>query len=224
MNYVKIYNSLIEKGRIRKLDGYKEKHHIIPRCLGGSNESSNLVDLTPEEHYLAHQLLVKIHPGNHKLIRAAVMMIPNRKSNKLYGWLRKRFSEAQSNLQSKEGNSQFGSRWVHNKETKEIKKIKGDIESGWDFGRKLSEQKKSISISCKFCQHDFSPKAFEIFCSLKCKKYFKSPASKIIDENIETVIDVFTQTKSITATLKQFGINGAREGNAHLSGILKNEE
>ncbi|XAO17074.1 homing endonuclease [Escherichia phage FL23] len=60
MNYEKIYNSLIDRARNRALTGYKERHHIIPKCLGGSNDASNLVDLTPEEHYVAHQLLVKI--------------------------------------------------------------------------------------------------------------------------------------------------------------------
>jgi len=29
--------------------------------MGGSDDKSNLVDLTPEEHFLAHQLLLKIH-------------------------------------------------------------------------------------------------------------------------------------------------------------------
>ena len=38
MNYTKIYNDLIERAKTRKLDGYKEVHHIIPRCMGGGNE------------------------------------------------------------------------------------------------------------------------------------------------------------------------------------------
>lgn len=29
---------------------YYEKHHILPRCLGGKNYNSNLVLLTPKEH------------------------------------------------------------------------------------------------------------------------------------------------------------------------------
>lgn len=33
---------------------YLERHHIIPRHSGGSDEESNLVQLTPEEHYFAH--------------------------------------------------------------------------------------------------------------------------------------------------------------------------
>lgn len=36
-------------------------HHIIPKCLNGTDESSNLTRLTAREHYIAHLLLVKIH-------------------------------------------------------------------------------------------------------------------------------------------------------------------
>ena len=60
MNYQKIYNKLINRAKNRNIMGYVEKHHIIPKCLGGEDCKTNLVNLTPEEHYLAHQLLVKI--------------------------------------------------------------------------------------------------------------------------------------------------------------------
>ncbi len=133
MNYVKIYNSLILRGINRSLSGYKERHHIVPKCLGGSDKSDNLVDLTAEEHYIAHQLLVKIHPKNHSLVRAAQMMIPNRRSNKLYGWLRKRFSVVQSISQTGHKNSQFGTFWISN--GIEEKKSKGEIPDGWKRSR-----------------------------------------------------------------------------------------
>ena len=108
MNYAKIYDDLIARGKNRVLESYKERHHIIPRCLGGTDEPENLVDLTPEEHYVAHQLLIKIYNGNYALVKAAAMMIPNRPSNKLYGWLRRRFSESQKGhkFQIGEKNSQ----------------------------------------------------------------------------------------------------------------------
>ena len=108
MNYQKIYNDLINRGQNRVLEGYSERHHIVPRCMGGSDEDFNLVRLTPEEHYVAHQLLTKIHPLNVKLIRAVVMMMPNRPNNKMYGWVKRRFSKAQSEALSGSGNSNFG--------------------------------------------------------------------------------------------------------------------
>lgn len=135
MNYKKIYDSLIERGRTRVLNSYKEKHHIIPRCMDGTNDAFNLVDLTPEEHYVAHQLLMKINVGNHALAKAAAMMIPNRPSNKMYGWVRRRFSEAKSAEQTGSGNSQYGTRWkwISNVDLKENRKISLDIDipSGW---------------------------------------------------------------------------------------------
>lgn len=101
MDYNKHYNLLIEKARSRRdISGYSETHHILPRCMGGTDEDSNLVELTAEEHYVAHQLLTRIHPGNGKLITAAFLMTispGNRRSNnKLYGWLRKQYSKAKS--------------------------------------------------------------------------------------------------------------------------------
>lgn len=154
MNYKKIYANLIEKAKNRSLNGYFETHHIIPKCIGGTNELSNLVNLTPEEHYLAHQLLVKIYPDNYKLVKAAAMMIPNRPSNKMYGWLKRRFSEAQSLSQSGEGNSQFGTKWITN--GIEEKKIKGIIPDGFVLGRlssylkqKAKEEKAKIKLENK---------------------------------------------------------------------------
>jgi len=38
-----------------------EKHHIVPRSLGGNNTHSNLIRLTPREHFIAHWLLWRIH-------------------------------------------------------------------------------------------------------------------------------------------------------------------
>ena len=108
MNYTFIYENLINRARNRKLDIYTESHHIIPRCIGGSNLAENLVDLTAEEHYLAHQLLVKIHPAEYGLVKAAVMMSMNlngnRPKNKLYGWLRRKHSDTTSG----EHNVNFG--------------------------------------------------------------------------------------------------------------------
>ena len=98
MNYKKHYNLLIERSRNRIIEGYVEKHHIIPRCLGGSDNIDNIVVLTPEEHFLAHQLLLKMHPNIQSLVYAAVLMTTHhtkqRVNNKLFGWLKRRASTA----------------------------------------------------------------------------------------------------------------------------------
>lgn len=150
MDYQKHYDRLIERATVRKLDCYTERHHVVPRCLGGSDESENLVDLTPEEHYVAHQLLVKIHPKNGKLIHAAVMMVScsvaheGKRKNKLYGWLRRRLSsEAKKRTGSKNGS--YGTRWV-NDGVKSFKIRKDEsLQDGWVEGR---IRKVSFCVVC----------------------------------------------------------------------------
>ena len=39
----------------------KHKHHIIPRHMGGTDEPSNLIELTVEEHANAHKVLYEQH-------------------------------------------------------------------------------------------------------------------------------------------------------------------
>ena len=83
MNYEKIYNQIIECAQNRKLEGYKEKHHIIPKCLGGLNEKENLVELTAKEHFLCHKLLCEIHPSNPKLMWALWLMAIGKQKSKV---------------------------------------------------------------------------------------------------------------------------------------------
>lgn len=90
MNYAVHYVRLIERARHRTLDGYREHHHVIPRCMGGDDSSENIVELTPEEHYVAHQLLVRIYPNNRRLVHAAVLMAKRCAGNKAFGWLQRR--------------------------------------------------------------------------------------------------------------------------------------
>jgi hypothetical protein len=144
MNYKRHYELLIERAKGRRIDDYTEKHHIIPRCMGGSDDLSNLVELTPEEHYVAHQLLVKMYPTNHALIKAAAMMVPTRPSNKLYGWIRRKLSLAMSDSQSGKGNSQYGTQWIYNIDLKISKKVPKDfpLEKGWYIGRVIDFDKK----------------------------------------------------------------------------------
>lgn len=134
MNYFKIYESLIFKGQNRILDGYCETHHILPKCLGGTDDKFNLVRLTPEEHYLAHQLLIKMYPNNPKLEYAALFMTAARPSNKLYGWLRRRVAASMSQSQTGKGNSQYGKIWITNgsKNVKHPKELA--LPPGWKPG------------------------------------------------------------------------------------------
>jgi len=122
MNYQKHYDLLMAKARLENRKKHKksdydfvyyERHHIIPDSFfieskrkgnkgwldGNPNSKENIVLLTPEEHYLAHQLLVKIYPNNHGMVKAANLMcrssatMDGQRNNKQYGWLRRKLAE-----------------------------------------------------------------------------------------------------------------------------------
>lgn len=65
MNYFAQYNKLIESRKLmtrKKGDGlYYERHHAIPKWLGGADTKDNLVLLTAREHFIAHLLLWKFY-------------------------------------------------------------------------------------------------------------------------------------------------------------------
>lgn len=102
MNYQKHYDLLMSRARARTCpEGYVEKHHVVPKCLGGSDDPSNLVILTAREHYVAHQLLVKLNPSDLRISYAALMMTRLGKSNgrvnnRYYSWLKENYSRLQS--------------------------------------------------------------------------------------------------------------------------------
>lgn len=85
MNYNKIYNQLIKRAdsenRVKCAETYYEKHHILPRSLGGSDNDDNLILLTPREHFIAHWLLYKMHSGSYKHRMGHAWFCMSRSSN-----------------------------------------------------------------------------------------------------------------------------------------------
>ena len=65
--YKSWYNSIIQKANNRTISTYKEKHHILPRCLGGKDNQENLVELTAREHFIVHMLLCKFTKGQARI-------------------------------------------------------------------------------------------------------------------------------------------------------------
>ena len=83
--YNKTYYSIISRAQSRtKLDVPIEKHHIVPKSIGGSNDKSNLVSLTLREHFICHKLLIKITSGKNrnKMVYALWKMCHSTKSRK----------------------------------------------------------------------------------------------------------------------------------------------
>jgi hypothetical protein len=98
MDYLKIYNNLIETRKIQESKEYCEIHHIVPRCLGGTDDEDNLIKLTYREHYIAHWLLTKIYPKEPKIYYAFLCMIRDRwgkrrLTSRMISNIKKNFSE-----------------------------------------------------------------------------------------------------------------------------------
>ena len=75
MTYEKFINNILEtRGRFNCGDEYHERHHIVPKCMGGTNDEENLIDLFAREHFEAHRLLALENPTKIKLIFAWNMM------------------------------------------------------------------------------------------------------------------------------------------------------
>ena len=69
-----IQNILDTRGRFNCGSEYHERHHITPKCMGGSNNKDNLIDLFGREHFVAHKILAEENPDNEKLIHAWILM------------------------------------------------------------------------------------------------------------------------------------------------------
>lgn len=88
MNYKKIYDDLIESrlklNREKSKDNYFERHHIIPKCVGGTDDANNFIILTAREHFIAHYLLTKIYKDCNKMKYAFNMMNSSSKNQNRY--------------------------------------------------------------------------------------------------------------------------------------------
>lgn len=94
MDYKLHYERLISKHglRNRPADSHLyERHHILPRSLGGNNSPENLVYLTGRQHFVAHWLLFKIY-DNDQMAMAFFVMQAN-KSNYKVTDCEKKFAE-----------------------------------------------------------------------------------------------------------------------------------
>ena len=140
--YMKLYFKLVE---VEDNDVYTEKHHIIPRCLGGSDDTSNLVSLSARKHFLCHYLLIKMVPIKSpefwKLIKAFNMMNSAGDNHErywnshLYEKHKKLFAESMSILQQGKNNSQYGTVWIYCPMTLVSRKIpKHEIQTYLDNG------------------------------------------------------------------------------------------
>ena len=100
--YAKAYDAIINRRRADPATEYIERHHVLPKSLGGSDDSSNLVAVTMREHFICHKLLVKMTTGyaKHQMVialKATIMNSPARGkyfTSREYQRLRDSFKQA----------------------------------------------------------------------------------------------------------------------------------
>lgn len=81
--YTEIYYKIIGAALARTPNAYVERHHIIPKSLGGADEPNNIVKLTAKEHFICHRLLTKMvsDPQHQIKMHNAVWMMQSVSNN-----------------------------------------------------------------------------------------------------------------------------------------------
>lgn len=213
MDYKKQYDAIIQRSKHRILEGYVEKHHAIPRCMGGSDDIENIAVLTAREHFVCHQLLVKMYPEHYGLVKAANMMCvghsTGRVNNRLYEWLRIRLALANSEAQTGSRNSQHGTKWVINPNTNEVRKVALSevdvfVASGWFIGRKYARCAicdQVIGSKYKYC--DQHRKQVVV---AQAKQNTKTLKPKLVEDDF---VSAMRESKSIRQALLKLGVAAA---------------
>ena len=136
MNYQKHYDNLIQTRLFRILDIniYYEKHHIIPKSMGGSNTKENLVPLTAREHFIAYWLLYRIYKNRETASAFWSMCGKGNKTMKRYIPSSRAYEEARlSHIKENKG------RPKHTEESKRNIGIGNSKPKPKDFGSRLSK-------------------------------------------------------------------------------------
>lgn len=144
--YLKWYTSIVISSLDRNIYGtYTEKHHILPKSLGGDNNKENIVSLTAREHFICHKLLYRVmlsKVNRKKMLFAFHMMSKCNNQNQKRTINSREYNKIRSELSlmsSGENNHFYGK--THNEESR--KKI-GEKSKGRIPG-KITRQKMSMS-------------------------------------------------------------------------------
>ena len=173
--YHKWYCSLISSAKNRTLSKniYTEKHHIIPRSLGGDDCTDNLVILTAREHFICHILLTKFTQGQErgKMINAVIFMKSSNTgqfrylNSRLYEAVRTEYSKQQSIKMKGEGNPFYKKKHTLHFKEKMSKTKKGKLpwnaglagsQKTKDIGKTISQVKKGIPMWTNGIQDKYS--------------------------------------------------------------------
>jgi len=209
------YNKFINYCRNTNKDGYTEKHHIIPKSMGGLDISDNIIILTGREHFIAHVLLWKSY--RNKQTNCALWSMRMNSSgkrifkinSKTYSLLKEEHSAIQSckmkldnpmfhkSTKNKISQSRTGSKTSEQTKLK-MSNIRKGIKKSEETKRKMSESskgkpkseqhKKSMSIN----HYDFSGKNNPMYGRSAAKEknlkwYTNGSENKFLTENTQPI-------------------------------------
>lgn len=138
-----IQNILDTRGRFNCGEEYHERHHILPKCLGGSNEDDNLIDLFAREHFIAHKLLTTEHPDNKSLVFAwTCMAFPKNNYEQRYEISPEEYEEAKKAI-----SKAMSGRVVSEETKKKLSESKKGKLLSIETKNKLSESLKGRTLS-----------------------------------------------------------------------------
>lgn len=137
MTYHEFINNIIgTRGRFNCGDEYHERHHIVPKCMGGTNDEDNLIDLFAREHFIAHKLLAQENPDNNSLIYAwCCMAFAKNDYECRYELSPEEYEEARITLSAARKGVKSGS---PSDET--VNKIRQGLKSAWENNDALREE------------------------------------------------------------------------------------
>lgn len=141
--YLKVYNTIIQnRSKNPIIKGYGERHHILPRSLGGSNDKSNLIKLSAREHFICHLLLIKIYknePYKQLKMYQAFLRLSTKENQKLHSRLYKHFKEQYAiKIKGRDLSKRKGKIWVCKDGKNKIiskEELTLYLEKGWIHGR-----------------------------------------------------------------------------------------
>jgi hypothetical protein len=146
--YKKWYEQITQNGKTSKAEG-DERHHIVPRSLGGNDDLHNIAFITPREHFICHWLLTKLYPVGEehwKMINAFRMMRAENHNqqryftkitSRVYENLKKEYAILQSKRVTGENNPMYGK--THTEEARQAISEK-------NTGKKLTDKQIAKQI------------------------------------------------------------------------------
>lgn len=197
--YTRWYFAIIESAKSKPYEGYIEKHHIIPRCMNGTDDADNLVALSARQHFVCHLLLTKMvnqEPYLSKLKYAAILLctVHDQKiSSKVYEtlktnikqtpeWIKKRTSGLKGRVSPTKGKPAWnrGVPVTDEAKRKASESLKG--KPAWNKGKTHPDEvKKRISETLKTKSFDHMRK--KVKCKYCGKESTQSAITRYHNEN-----------------------------------------